>query len=264
MREEGKIISVKKMKEKNPPQEVDKKHLGSSQDELSEVKVVNVKNVDNKEVDVYIGRGNGGDAHLNNTEVGDEGWLGNPYTLQEDGDRKEVIQKFTRDFFERLLEDEEFYEAVMDLQGKTLGCFCKPKQCHGDVIADYVRSQSTKEEGRRVGIVGSRRREDKEKVIELVDSLKENDVVISGGCEGVDTWAAERARERGLDVVVHLPDLGDGDLPYYETCKRYYARNREIVKDSDIIHAFVAEDRTGGTENTIKHAKELEVEVVIQ
>lgn len=129
---------MKKMKEKNSPEEVDENPLGSSQDELSEVKVVNVWNVDEDEIDVYIGRGNYGKSHMNNTEVGEEGWLGNPHKLDEDGDREEVIQKFARDFFERLLNDEEFHEAVMDLKGKTLGCHCKPKRCHGDIIADYV------------------------------------------------------------------------------------------------------------------------------
>jgi hypothetical protein len=36
---------------------------------------------------------------------------------------------------------------------------------------------------------------------------------------------------------------------------RYYARNQRIVDDSDLIVAFVAPDRTGGTEDTIRRAK---------
>jgi len=114
----------------------------------------------------------------------------------------------------------------------------------------------------RIGIVGSRRREDKENVEDLVDTLDENDVVVSGGCKGVDTWAEKRAIERGLEVDIYEPDF-DGCDEYYDYCQAYYDRNREIVKNSDVIYAFVAEDRTGGTENTIKHAEELGVEVKI-
>ena len=27
---------------------------------------------------------------------------------------------------------------VVKLKGKTLGCFCKPYPCHGDIIAEYL------------------------------------------------------------------------------------------------------------------------------
>jgi hypothetical protein len=29
-------------------------------------------------------------------------------------------------------------QDLLDLDGKTLGCFCKPKGCHGDIIKDAV------------------------------------------------------------------------------------------------------------------------------
>jgi len=114
----------------------------------------------------------------------------------------------------------------------------------------------------RVGIVGSRRRTDRENVEDLVDSLSENDVVVSGGCKGVDTWAEKRAIERGLEVDIYEPDFTGCD-DYYDYSQAYYDRNKEIVKNSDVIYAFVAEDRTGGTENTIEHAEELGVDVKI-
>lgn len=98
--------------------------------------VVNVARVD--EYDVYIGRAHGGDAHMNNTPVGQRGWLGNPYKMGEDGDRLEVIEKFEQDFHDRLEEDEEFREAVKNLAGKTLACWCAPKACHGSVIVQAV------------------------------------------------------------------------------------------------------------------------------
>lgn len=114
----------------------------------------------------------------------------------------------------------------------------------------------------KVGIVGSRRRDDRQSVEDLVDLLDEDDIVVSGGCEGVDTWAEERARERGLDIDIYQPDF-TGYNSYEDYCKVYYKRNRQIVKNSDIVYAFVAENRAGGTEKIIKHAKELNVDVVI-
>lgn len=86
--------------------------------------------------DVYIGRGRG-DGHILNTEIGERGWLGNPFPVDEHG-RVQCIERFRKEFEARLDDDEEFREAVEDLRGETLGCWCKPKACHGDVIVEYL------------------------------------------------------------------------------------------------------------------------------
>lgn len=114
----------------------------------------------------------------------------------------------------------------------------------------------------RVGIVGSRRRTDKESVVRLVNSLSKADVVISGGCAGVDTWAIEAADEVPLSHTEHLPALRDG-MSYGERVQAYYDRNKLIAEDCDVLYAFVAPDRTGGTENTIGHAIRAGVKVVV-
>jgi hypothetical protein len=67
------------------------------------------------------------------------------------------------------------------------------------------------------------------------------------------SWAEDEARARGLSVAVHKPDL-DTVFSRWEAVDRYYARNQRIVDDSDMIVAFVAPDRTGGTEDTIRRA----------
>lgn len=113
-----------------------------------------------------------------------------------------------------------------------------------------------------IGIIGSRKRKDLHKVSALVDSLPTNCVVVSGGCKGVDSVAADRAKERGLDVVEFLPLLKQG-MSYPEMVQAYYARNKKIAEKSEIIYAFVSEDRKGGTENTIKHAKALGKKIII-
>ncbi len=32
----------------------------------------------------------------------------------------------------------ELLESLHELKGKTLCCFCKPKACHGDVLAELA------------------------------------------------------------------------------------------------------------------------------
>lgn len=81
-------------------------------------------------------------------------------------------------------------------------------------------------------------------------------VVVSGGCKGVDRWAAEAARARGLAVIEHRPDRlvvkGRG-----HAARLYHERNEQIARDCDRMIAFPSPDRTGGTENAIAHAMRL-------
>ncbi|WP_370554593.1 DUF4326 domain-containing protein [Edwardsiella tarda] len=74
--------------------------------------------------DTYIGRGT---------------LWGNPYAIGQDGDREEVIRKFSYDFNRGFLRGgKNFNEKLKALRGHTLGCHCKPYACHGDVLADYL------------------------------------------------------------------------------------------------------------------------------
>jgi len=105
----------------------------------------------------------------------------------------------------------------------------------------------------RVGIVGSRRRNDRETIETTICRLPLGAVVITGGAKGPDCWAEQAARTRGFEVIVHRPDL-DGVRARWQAAERFYARNQQIVDDSDLIIAFVAPDRSGGTEDTIRRA----------
>jgi hypothetical protein len=55
--------------------------------------------------------------------------------------------------------------------------------------------------------------------------------------------------------VFRLPHSGLVPGKPRDRSNRYYARNQVIVTDSDRIIAFVAPDRTGGTEDTIRRAE---------
>ncbi len=97
--------------------------------------VINIKHNPNwrKEGVVYIGRGS---------------MFGNPFRIGRDGDRAEVIEKYNELFYDELVRDfdEKFdLERLLELRGKTLGCYCRPKNgfqgkllCHGQIIAAYL------------------------------------------------------------------------------------------------------------------------------
>jgi len=56
-------------------------------------------------------------------------WL--PYL---DGTREEVFAGYRR----YVLATPHLAAALPDLRGKTLGCWCKPLACHGDVLAELA------------------------------------------------------------------------------------------------------------------------------
>lgn len=92
--------------------------------------------------ETYIGRGPGG-RDMTGTAIGERGWLGNPFALNDGYSRAESIELFEEEFVTRLITDDEFREAVAELHGDTLGCWCRSVHedepaCHGDVVAKWV------------------------------------------------------------------------------------------------------------------------------
>jgi hypothetical protein len=92
---------------------------------------------------LYIGRANG---ELPASP------LANPFILGRDGNRQDVIDKFRKWLWPQVKqwqETGEMTEAVMTLkdvaiaikehQTIILTCWCKPEDCHGDVIERCVR-----------------------------------------------------------------------------------------------------------------------------
>ena len=72
--------------------------------------------------------------------IGRRSYWGNPYSMLEAGEsREEVIRKYKYDFeFGKFPNKDK--SKVYELSGKRLGCFCKPQECHGDVLADFLNS----------------------------------------------------------------------------------------------------------------------------
>ncbi len=68
------------------------------------------------EYDVYIGR--------------PSEW-GNPFTI---GTRRQVIQQYR----EWILTQPQLLARLGELKGKRLDCWCKPSDCHGDVLEELA------------------------------------------------------------------------------------------------------------------------------
>jgi hypothetical protein len=71
--------------------------------------------------DVYIGR--------------PSKW-GNPFEIGKDGARQDVVSKYRA----WIQTQPQLIEALPSLRGKALGCWCAPRECHGDVLKELADS----------------------------------------------------------------------------------------------------------------------------
>jgi hypothetical protein len=92
-----------------------------------------VVNLKKEPYDVYCGRA----GH------GKDGYFGNPFHIIN-GIRGSAIEPYKEYFYKRLETDPDFKERILALKGKVLGCFCKPRVCHCDIIANYLNNLETK------------------------------------------------------------------------------------------------------------------------
>jgi len=125
----------------------------------------------------------------------------------------------------------------------------------------------------KLAVVGSRRNTSKKDVINAleqapwipnnVQTLTCDDVnleIVTGGADGVDTFAEEWALSQGFDVTIHKPNWSDwsGEHPAKK-------RNTEIIEDGDAVLA-VWNGKSVGTRDSIDKAldrgKPLYVDVV--
>ena len=113
-----------------------------------------------------------------------------------------------------------------------------------------------------IGIVGARKYQDKQSLLDLVMSLPAAATIITSSCKGVCTWAKEVAEARGMKVIVFAPDLSN-IRAWFDIPKRNYQRNKEMVEDCDLLHAFIsAEDGfIGGTRFEVDYAVTLGIPV---
>ena len=90
--------------------------------------VTTLVNLNKDPYDVYIGRGSK--------------W-GCPYTIIKDrptlakeivNSKEEALSKYK----EYVLSNPDLMDSLDELDGKVLGCFCKPEKCHGDILLELL------------------------------------------------------------------------------------------------------------------------------
>ena len=89
-----------------------------------------VVNLYKQDYDVYIGRAG----------RGKNGYFGNPFTLKKGQPKGSTLEQYKEYFYNRIKTDPKFKKKIHQLKDKTLGCFCKPHPCHGDIIVEYLNS----------------------------------------------------------------------------------------------------------------------------
>jgi len=110
----------------------------------------------------------------------------------------------------------------------------------------------------KIGIVGNRKGWSRLTIYKELDNLNlsSNDIIVTGGAVGVDTYAMDYSKEKGIGLMVFYPDKSK-PIP-----DRYYERNEKIVLFSDRVIAFNKE-LISGTINTInwcyKHSVGVEI-----
>lgn len=60
---------------------------------------------------------------------------GNPFVIGKHGDRSEVIEKYRQMVFS---DPKLLAQIKRQLRGKDLLCYCKPRECHADVLLEIA------------------------------------------------------------------------------------------------------------------------------
>lgn len=99
------------------------------------MKPTTLVNLNKEPYDVYIGRGSK--------------W-GCPFTTIKDRPTlaKEIVQtkeEALEKYKQYVLSNSELMGSLHELEGKTLGCFCKPEKCHGDVLLELLTQKKLKD-----------------------------------------------------------------------------------------------------------------------
>ena len=100
---------------------------------------------------VYIGRNA---AKYAKRSVVDSKWVTPFICTKWDVAKEEWVSELLNECYEKYVRNSEIIDSLHELRGKQLGCWCKPKQCHGDVLVKLYNerygNQSRMENGEPV------------------------------------------------------------------------------------------------------------------
>ena len=111
---------------------------------------------------------------------------------------------------------------------------------------------------KKIAIIGSRDFKNKSLLDETMQKLLEKYTIshiVSGGAKGADTLGVQWANKQKIETIVFHPN-------FKKRKNAYHFRNRQIVKEADIVVAFWNTHSTG-TKYTINFAKTLEKDVLV-
>ena len=63
----------------------------------------------------------------------------NLFKIGRDGTRDEVINKY-KVYIINKLKDKNILNGLLKLKNKNLGCWCKPDQCHSDILLNIINN----------------------------------------------------------------------------------------------------------------------------
>ena len=84
-----------------------------------------VVNLKRDKYTLYIGRGSK--------------W-GNPYKIDKDNSREDVLKKY-RVYISNKIDENPVTYDLSELLGQILGCYCKPLDCHGDILIQIMEEK---------------------------------------------------------------------------------------------------------------------------
>ena len=110
----------------------------------------------------------------------------------------------------------------------------------------------------KIGIVGNRNGWE---LLDVTKNLKrinitENDIIVTGGAVGVDSFAVYYAKQIGADIIIYHPRKS------VLSPERYFERNKRIVDNVDKLVAFnLPYNRHSRTRYTINYAIEKKIPI---
>ena len=92
-----------------------------------------VVNIKHEPYDVYIGR------RMPGLE---QSPFANPFKVGRDGSLEEVLEKYRTHAKHLQATSREFAQALEGLRGRRIGCWCRPRRCHGDILLELLGEQA--------------------------------------------------------------------------------------------------------------------------
>lgn len=228
-------------------------------------------------------------SHPGAVYIGRPGRWGNPFPLGSEADRPAVLKQYRNWLYSP--EQASFRQAATDqLQGRDLTCWCAPKACHGDILAELVNREEppvmstpivhalTGHRPPKLGLTYAGNGAIDRRVRNAIRThltTTTPDFFISGMALGVDMLGAEAALEAGIRLTAAVP-FPDQDArwpaasrerydlilnrayevhyiwPDYDP-KAFQDRNQWMVDHSSVLLAFW-DGSPGGTANCLKAA----------